>query len=665
MANRIQTLPSWLVNKIAAGEVIERPASCVKELVENALDAGATDIQVAVREGGKKLIRVADNGNGILSGDLPLVFKSHSTSKIAEEKDLYNIKTFGFRGEALASMASVAQVRLISKPANQTDAYDVTVDNGRITSPKPVAGTNGTTIEITNLFYQTPARRKFLKSDGVELSHITETVTRFAIAYPEISFKLANLPEGSAPSVKQPLINLTSAQGDLSQGVLQRLEFFYGPDISKELLHTAEDKDNLKLDIYFSDPTWTKQNSRYQFFYLNRRFIRDRILSRAVYQAYHNLIPSGRYPFVALFIRMPNDGFDVNVHPTKIEVRFRDGWRIHDRIISLIRSTLAQKISSESIQPPEVSPHQPEAPENQKAMQALVDFFANQGDATQDHFKPPSHFAGHAPASAPAVNMAPASADLPSARRGESPLETAIRPGTGLPVPKVFGTQTGRILQIHNSYIIEEIPDGFLVIDQHALHERILYDRFSRQVASSEIYRQKFLIPTVIEIPKSRAMILSDVIPYLKQVGIEIEEFGENTIAVRSAPSLLNNINFRDFILEFIDAFADDFGAEASWRPNGAHPDEPKAESKHNTNIKPIDKLIKMMACKAAIKAGDPLKEEEIKALLNDTRGMDFVTCPHGRPAVRKITLAELEGFFQRPVRPRPVGTGLGNLSSR
>jgi len=634
MTNRIQTLPAWLANKIAAGEVVERPASCVKELIENALDAGATDIQVTASQGGKKLIRVVDNGHGILSDDLPLVFKSHSTSKIIEEKDLYNINTFGFRGEALASMASVAQVRLISKTASQPDAYEISVDNGKVTHPQPVAGTNGTTIEIANLFYQTPARRKFLKSDSVELSHITETVTRFAIAYPEISFKLMHLPDSSSDadsptSVRQSLMNLASAKDDLSQGILQRLEFFYGPDISKELLCVTEEKDNLKLSAYFSVPTQTRPNSKYQFFYLNRRFIRDRILSRAIYQAYHNLIPSGRYPFVVLFIQMPTDTFDVNVHPTKIEVRFRDAWRIHDRIISLIRGALA-RLSETAINQPERIPGaqqittepsslQPETPENQRVMQALVDFFVNQGDVTQDHFKPSPHFTNHPSggASAPAKTCAPTT--------GITPVLKDIHPD--------IHRGTGRIFQVHNSYIIEETLDGILIIDQHALHERILYNRFSQQIASSEIYRQKFLIPTVVEIPKSRSMILPEVIPYLKQVGIEVEEFGENTIAVQSAPSLLNNVNFNDFILEFIDAFADD---------SQSHPVGGEA------SIKPIDNLIKMMACKAAIKAGDQLTQEEIKALLADAKEMDFITCPHGRPAVRKITLSELEDYFQR-----------------
>ncbi|HLD35745.1 MAG TPA: DNA mismatch repair endonuclease MutL [Planctomycetota bacterium] len=632
---KIQTLPTWLVNKIAAGEVIERPASCVKELIENSLDAGATDIQVTLKEGGKKLIRVADNGNGILAGDLSLVFKSHSTSKIIEEADLYNINTFGFRGEALASMASIAQVRLISKSASQPDAYEISVDNDQVSPPQPVAGVTGTTIEIANLFYQTPARRKFLKSDSVELSHISETVTRFAIAYPEISFKLMNLPDNSSDtdspaSTRQSLMNLNSTTDDLSQGILQRLGFFYGPDISQELLCATEEKDNLKLTAYFSNPTQTKSNSKYQFFYLNRRFIRDRILSRAIYQAYHNLIPAGRYPFAALFIQMPTSAFDVNVHPTKIEVRFRDAWKVHDRIISLIRNTLAQKASNGEITLIENAPPQAETTENQRVMQALVDFFVNKGDTTPEPNRQTSPFS---PSSSPLPSSAPTPADPLHSYKSEPSITTLTSPLQALAPESLT---IGRCFQIHNSYIIEEVPDGILIIDQHALHERILYNRFSQQITSSEIYRQKFLIPTVVEIPKAKSMILPEVIPYLKKVGIEVEEFGENTIAVQSAPSLLNNVNFTDFILEFIDAFADDFK------------DDSRAKTEQSENIKPIDNLIKMMACKAAIKAGDPLKDEEIKTLLADAKGMDFITCPHGRPAVRKITLPELEGYFQR-----------------
>ena len=637
---RIQVLPTWLANKIAAGEVIERTASCVKELIENSLDAGATDIQVTVKEGGKKLIRISDNGHGILAGDLSLIFKSHSTSKIIEEKDLYNINTFGFRGEALASMASIAQVRLISKSASQQDTYEISVDNNKISQPQPAAGINGTTIEIANLFYQTPARRKFLKSNSVELSHITETITRFAIAYPEISFKLMHLPDNSSDadspaSARQSLINLTSNKDNLAQGILQRLDFFYGPDISRELLCATEEKDGLKLTAYFSAPTQTRSNSKYQFFYLNRRFIRDRILSRAIYQAYHNLIPSGRHPFVTLFIQMPTSAFDVNVHPTKIEVRFRDAWKIHDRIISLIRKTLSQKVSNGEMTVIETVPHQSETNENQRVMQALVDFFINKNDNNQETVEQPFAFSPSCPQIPPMTGKTSTSPTADSPR----PYETAANI-TNLTSPlQTLATEsltTGRCFQIHSSYIIEEVPDGILIIDQHALHERILYNRFSQQIASSEIYRQKFLIPTVIEIPKSKSMILPEVIPYLKKAGIEVEEFGENTIAVQSAPSLLNNVNFTEFILEFIDAFTDDF-TEGS-----------QTKTEHSENIKPIEKLIKMMACKAAIKAGDPLKDEEIKALLADAKGMDFITCPHGRPAVRKITTSELEGYFQR-----------------
>jgi DNA mismatch repair protein MutL len=636
--NRIKVLSVQLVNKIAAGEVIERPASCVKELIENALDAGATDIEIAVKEGGKKLIRIVDNGSGIPVDDLPLVFKSHSTSKIAYESDLYNIGTFGFRGEALASMASVAQVRLVSKTPEQQEVYEISVNDNKITPSQPVAGVNGTTIEIANLFYQTPARRKFLKSDSVELSHISEMVTRFAIAYPQVSFSLINLPTRSSDGDnKQIIINLKVMPDNSSKSVLQRLAFFYGSagspsakyraesryeaDISKELLYVQEEQDGVKIEAYCSLPTYTKPTSKYQFFYLNRRFIRDRILSRAIYQAYHNLIPQGRYPFVLLFLQMSASAFDVNVHPTKIEVRFREAWRLHDQVISLIRRSLSEKISVEgqeikSIEGQNISPADTiplPLDESQRVMQALVDFFERSSSthpAAQEDLRSHPSFSASSPSRQTQV-------DIREEWRGKV-------------------THTGRCFQIHNSYIIDEVADGILIIDQHALHERILYERLSKQMVSAEIYRQRLLIPKVVEVPKPKMTLLTEAIPYLKAVGIEVEEFGENAIAIQSAPSVLNNVDLNEFITEFIDAFADDF------------PDTDKEKDAESKNIKPIDNLIKLMACKAAIKAGDSLSPEEIKALIADSSGIDWVTCPHGRPAIRKITLSELEGFFQR-----------------
>jgi DNA mismatch repair protein MutL len=622
---RIQPLPAWLVNKIAAGEVIERPASCVKELIENSIDAGATEISIAVSQGGRKLIRISDNGHGIFARDLSLLFKSHSTSKIAREDDLYNIKTLGFRGEALASMASIAKIRLVSKTAIHPEAYEISVNEGEVAPPRPAAGVNGTSIEITDLFYQTPARRKFLKSDGVELSHISETVTRFAIAYPEISFKLLNLPDmptadNTPPPDKKFLINLNGIKDDFPKSFLERLAFFYGSATSEELLHAAENNNDISLKVLFSDPTQTRPNSKLQFFYLNRRFIRDRILSRAIYQAYHNLIPYGRHPFITLFIQLPTSAFDVNVHPTKIEVRFREAWKIHDQIISLIRGRLSRLPAPETNQTESYSDLRqtpaeplPPQPENQRAMQAIVDFFANKPESPRVPFYPHSH--------------------LPDDNAPEIPTPTLTPAQNPEPATIIQTALSGRNIQIHNSYIISETPDGIIIIDQHALHERILYNRFSRQIAAAEVYRQKFLIPILVEIPKSKAMMLPEIIPFLKKAGIEAEEFGERTISVQSAPPLLNKVNFTDFILEFIDSFADD---------------SPEQQIPGENHIQPIDKLIKLMACKAAIKAGDPLTREEMTALLSEAGKMEFVTCPHGRPAVHKINLSELNHYFQR-----------------
>ncbi|MBI4712547.1 MAG: DNA mismatch repair endonuclease MutL [Planctomycetes bacterium] len=591
-----------LIDKIAAGEVIERPASIVKELIENSIDAGAASVEATVEDGGKKTIRVVDNGSGISPDDLPLAFLSHTTSKIADEPDLFAIRTLGFRGEALASIGAVSQSRLVSRTTQSPEAYEITISGGKISQPKPAAAPPGTTVEVENLFYNTPARRRFLKSSSVELGHITDVVTRFALSHPEIRFVLT--------SGKQRLVDLPSTSGE----ILERLTHFFGQELTDQIEVVARTggNDDARLRAYISRPDYTWPNSKHQFYYFNRRYIRDRVISRAIAQAYLNLIPSGRYPFVLLFIEMDPANVDVNVHPTKIEVRFRDAWQLHDNILTAIRTHLIKSSSLPGV--PEGQPvgepanwptgrplGDPVCQPTDGPMKALVDFFATGK----------TEFTAEAPRTQREDSISPRPLHLPD--------HSAVRAG-------LSGDTT--YLQVHNSYIIQQTPDGIMIIDQHALHERILYTKFSRQFADANIYRQRLLMPQVIELTPRQAVVIHEVLPYLKKVGLEIEEFGKNTVNIQAVPALLSRVDMKEFITEFLIDF---------------EPDKKSDESVL------YDKLLKLMACKAAVKAGDPLTGEEIQSLLSAATDSGYtLTCPHGRPAIHKLSLTEIAKYFNR-----------------
>ncbi len=638
--SQLKTLPSLLINKIAAGEVIDRPASVVKELIENALDSGASQIEVTVAEGGKKFIRLTDNGMGLSQADLPLVFLSHTTSKISTEDDLTGIRTFGFRGEALASLGAVSQARLISKLKNQPgqaglpagqagapEAYVIEMKGGQLGPCQPAAAPEGTTVEINNLFFNTPARRKFLKSNAVEMGHVTEMVTRFAIAHPNVQFRLINN--------KKHVLDLLPVTD-----VKERLRHFFGDDLVNQLLFVEEGD----VQAYISNPILTKPTTRWQFFFLNQRFIRDRMIARAVRQAYAELIPNGRYPAVFLFIKTPPEEYDVNVHPTKLEVRFRHAWQVHDEILSLIRKKL---LASDFVpqapigSAPEIASFglpAGQAGQPIGARQALVDFFAN---------RPPEMF----PSSLPGGSGAPPIQ--------ASPGTIFTRPGpvtqteTANAGPDQIGAgQSVRFsaFQIHQSYIISEVPDGVLIIDQHALHERILTHKFKEQMRAANVYRQKLLVPVLVELEPKEYDLLSEIRPYLEKLGLEVAEFGQQTISLQAIPQILTNANLPELIHELFNNFSSDEFKNRSASKKSKSECEIADDQVTGEEFDPLlDDLINLLACKAAVKAGDALAPEEIQALLKQHAAPAYTTtCPHGRPAVFKLTLDELKKYFQR-----------------
>ncbi|MEK7448826.1 MAG: DNA mismatch repair endonuclease MutL, partial [Planctomycetota bacterium] len=472
-------------------------------------------------------------------------------------------------------------------------------------------------------------------SNAVEMGQLSEMITSFAIAYQEIQFAVV--------SNQKNILNLLPVSD-----VKERLRIFFGDELVSQLL-LVEDESVLGGRAYISNPLVTKPTGRWQFFFLNRRFIRDRIIAAAVRKAYYEIIPGGRYPAVFLFMHLPFEEYDVNVHPTKLEVRFRNGWQIHDNILGLIRKKLLDSELPASVV--SVTPGwtgeiplsgSPVVQQSSSVMQALVDFFKTHPG---EHFQsPPSAGQANLPNQTSAGPIFPRPAGPDISRAGSAPANSfPSDSATSLPA-----ASTG-VFQVHNTYIITEDRDGLLIFDQHALHERILWTQFKEQMRMAVLYRQKLLMPVLVELEMSESALLGEVKPYLEKVGLEIEEFGGRTISIQAIPQILNNVNLPELIHELLDNFMTDKPASSAGKEEDVERTMSDFVTK-NESDKVLDDLVKVMACKAAVKAGDRLAPEEIQALLKAQNEPGYTTtCPHGRPAVWKITLAELNKYFQRP----------------
>lgn len=611
--SKIKVLPVHLVNKIAAGECIERPASVVKELVENSIDAGASRIDVYLEQGGCKLIRVTDNGGGIDPEDLPLAVTPHATSKLRDENDLYAIGTMGFRGEALTSIASVAILKIASVMPGRDSGGEIEVNGGQVGPVKPFAGAPGTTIEIQNLFFNTPARRKFLKSPPTELGHSQEAVIRLALAYPRIAF---NLFHGN-----RRLLQLAAAESPRT-----RIGDIFGPEIADGLIQVFHQTKDTTFSAYISRPDQAKATADRQYFFVNRRAIRDRYIAHALREAYRGLMPPDRQPVGFLFLELDPSIVDVNVHPTKSEVRFADSGLIHSLVLGAIRerflsTDLTAGLTMTETRPP--VPAEPDAapsPHQDKIKEALNDFLKSASRAEQSRmsFAPPP--ARNVPAPTPAPSPRP---EAPAPARPESESAAAAVPETTpLPGP------APRVLQIHNSYLVVETADGMMIVDQHALHERVLYQQLRSRLNAGPIPRQKLLVPETVKLSSEQMEQIEQIRPSLLQAGIEIEPFGPQTAAIHSLPTVITQINAAEFIEELFARIGRSSEVQAD---------------------QVLEDVLQSLACKAAIKAGDPLKPEEIQALLESRNQVDMASaCPHGRPTALQMSLADLQKQFKR-----------------
>ncbi|HUG17407.1 MAG TPA: DNA mismatch repair endonuclease MutL [Planctomycetaceae bacterium] len=626
LSHRIRRLDATVINKIAAGEVIERPASVVKELLENSIDALSHRIEIDLVDGGTELIRIVDDGEGIHPEDLILAVSSHATSKIESDADLFSVKTMGFRGEALASVASVSKFRIRSRRGDADSAHELLVDGGLAGEIKAVGGPEGTLIEVRQLFHNTPVRRKFLKTKATEFGHISEQFTRIALAHPNLHLVLRHNGK-------------TAYELPATQNLLDRLQMFYGEELANHLIPVEGlAGDDLRMWGYAAHPSQSKSTRKGQYLYLNGRWIQDRTIQAALSESYRGLLMVGRHPVVFLFLEVPSEDVDVNVHPCKWEVRFRESQQIYRLVLSTIRDRfLGMDLNSElpSGGGTQTSFSETDREEQRKLKLELADWAKTQLDRSI------SEFAGIEPRPVPP-------AELPSeSRRNVDLLPTgfpsstwsdskAERPNNATPAewspPAALQSYLGgavRAMQVMDCYLVVDDERGLMIIDQHALHERIMYEFLRARVLDGSVESQKLLIPLSLELAPSETALLLEHRELLSDFGYGVEEFGRNTLLVNRYPVLMRKADHARILRDLVPEL-----------------DTPGRKLERRDLI---DSLLHMMSCKAAVKSGDRLTAEEIESLLAQRHLVDDAHhCPHGRPTSMVLTREQLDRQFGR-----------------
>ncbi|MGD0899233.1 MAG: DNA mismatch repair endonuclease MutL [Thermoguttaceae bacterium] len=612
----IRPLSQSLINKIAAGEVIERPASVVKELMENAIDAGATRIDVSAAEGGLTLVRVADNGSGIPAAELPLAVAPHATSKLAEADDLFRIGTLGFRGEALASIGEVSRLVLRSRTADGPGGAEIEVAGGTAGEVAPCGCPVGTAVEVHNLFFNTPVRRRFLRTPQTEFGHLSEAFTRIALAAPHVHFTLRH---NDRPALDLPA----------TEEWTERIARLFGRDLADHLIPVESTDGAVRIRGAAAHPSSSRSNNRMQYFFLNGRHIRDHALQHALGEAYRGLLMVGRYPIAFLTIEMPPEMVDVNVHPTKLEVRFQDGSRLYSQLLSTLRSKflttdLSTRVESAAADDPSGG-H--DAARSAQLRQELVDWAKGKMAAW-----PAAPAAPPVPGTATAA-VPPRPLTLTSLGREAPGMGSCGRPADEVPpAPQDAGqSPAGRsvhALQVHNRYLVTETQDGVTIIDQHALHERILYEHLRTRIAAGGVESQSLLVPEPVNLGPAEVAAAMENRNLLAELGLRIEPFGGDTVLVAAFPAMLANMNPAEVLHALLERLL-----------SGGKPDHADL----------LDDLLHTIACKAAIKAGDRLSPAEIDALLQERHLVhDAHHCPHGRPTALVFTREELDKQFRR-----------------
>jgi DNA mismatch repair protein MutL len=645
---RIHVLPEHVANKIAAGEVVERPASVVKELLENALDAGSTRIRVNVEAGGKKLIQIIDNGCGMVRDDAMLAFERHATSKIKDSEDLLNVATLGFRGEALPSIASVSRLRLETRASEEESGTVIEINGGKIFKVEEAGLPAGTSITIRDLFFNTPARKKFLKSESTELSHIASLVTHYALAHPDKHFELHSATNTMlvAPPVaghservyqvfgKETLDQLISLA---AQQPLDRTGLPQPPPWRRDANETPKEPGDVRLHGFISKPEIQKLNRNSIYVFVNGRLIRDRLVQHAILEAYRNILPPTVFPVVLLFLELPGGEVDVNVHPSKTEVRFRQQTVTHDFVRDSIRTALMKarpvpqfvaEVSANPTASPSLTPgaramaagwqvlysardpqafalQAPEAPPITERLQ-FEGAIAVEANAAVAAAQLPQHFFS-------GDGCAPPIADEPEIADDLAPLLATLKP----------------LGQIHESFILAVNREGLWIIDQHVAHERVLFEKVLKQRAAKRVESQRLLMPLLIELTPAQQAVFAEISEELNQNGFEAEPFGARSVAIKLAPAGIDAPEIEKMLYELLEQFA---------------------REDQSLNLEKIRaRIAASIACHAAIKVNMPLEQNKMEWLLRELSMTDCpMSCPHGRPVVLRYSMKDIQRAFKR-----------------
>ncbi|HEX6958602.1 MAG TPA: DNA mismatch repair endonuclease MutL [Ferrovibrio sp.] len=619
----IRRLPETLVNRIAAGEVVERPASAVKELVENAIDAGATRIEIAIANGGRSLISVSDDGKGMAAAELPVAVERHATSKLPDD-DLLDIRWLGFRGEALPSIGAVSRLTIVSRRAEDAAASSIEVDAGHVGAVKPAAAGAGTRVEVRDLFYAVPARLKFLKSDRAEDMAVQEIVKRLAMAHPQIAFTLQQDGRVSFRAEAQ--------QDELfERRRLGRLEQVLGRDFADNALPIAAEREGIRLTGHAGLPTYNRGNAQHQFLFVNGRPVRDKLFVGAVRGAYADFLSSDRHPVMALFLELPSELVDVNVHPAKAEVRFRDPGLVRGLIVGALRHALAE------------AGHRASTTVAQTALGALklqsapapnLPFGSNAFNAAArwrgyDNLRPASPGLAEAAAlyNAPQGDFSGGAADEAGAEAGLAP--AARNEGAANTVPLQSYPLGAARAQLHETYIVAQTAEGIVIVDQHAAHERLVYERMKQTLDAGKVSRQVLLLPEVVELSEAEAARLTVRSDELAELGLVLEGFGDGAVVVREVPALLGDVAVQQLVRDLADALAE------------------------YDSVQPLKERLQdvcsTMACHGSVRAGRRLTLDEMNALLRQMEATPHSgQCNHGRPTYVELKLADIEKLFGR-----------------
>jgi DNA mismatch repair protein MutL len=597
LSGRIVVLPEDLTRKIAAGEVVERPASIVKELLENALDAGATDITVELERGGCGSIRIIDNGEGMDPTDVPLAFERYATSKIYQFDDIYKVASYGFRGEALPSIASISCVEMITRKQSSLSGTKIMIEAGQVKSISETGCPVGTTIFVSRIFDPVPVRRKFLKTDTTEQGHCMDVITKMALAHPGVRVRVTTNGKD---------IWNVSATGNESE----RVSLVLGMDFMKHMLPVKLSSGDTAIRGFISRPEQTRSSAKHLYFYVNRRYVRDYLLNHAVLTAYRRLIEAKRYPSVVLFVDLPQHDVDVNVHPTKMEVRFRNPRNIYDMTVETIVSALSRMSpgaeTSVTAEFPEKGARQPPAGYRIRVEEALKRYTLSSGDGklffNRGLVRPENRY--------------------PEGGEHHEP---------EAPGGSIIFSDLEYLGQISGTYLVFSSPEGLTIVDQHAAHERVLFERLKDGSGreGEKIISQRLLIPEVVSLSPGEVGLLSECIDILEDTGMEVEPFGGNAVVVRSMPAVLAHVQPNEMITDLLDVFS---GEERRMKVQDRK-----------------DMIFAFLACRGAVKANQKLSASEVAVLCNDLDNTAFSsTCPHGRPVRVSFGFKDLEKMFRR-----------------